>query len=100
MSTIRNNALKYRIEIAMQALLQTFKRYIKHATTVGASSWLTATPVRRKHYHINSDEFSDAIFIQYGLTPSDLHNSTCIYGQMGNIAHLLSCQKGDLPIQM
>ena len=79
-------------EIALD-LDEKTQRLVKCAQEKGASSWLSALPLKRMGYSINKQEFRDAISLRYGWTISDMP-SYCACGKKNSIDHVMICLKG------
>ena len=63
------------------------------ASEKGASSWLSALPLKSLGYTLNKQEFRDAICLRYGWAVP----STPIYcgcGEKNSFDHILVCKKG------
>ena len=72
-------------------------RAIELAKEKGASSWLTAIPLREYGFNLHKSAFRDAIALSYGWTPADLPTS-CVCGSRFSVEHALSCPRGAFPI--
>ena len=72
-------------------------RAIELAEEKGASSWLTAIPLREYGFNLHKSGFRDAIALRYGWTPADLPTS-CVCGSRFSVEHALSCPRGAFPI--
>ena len=72
-------------------------RAIELAEEKGASSWLTAIPLREYGFNLHKSAFRDAIALRYGWTPADLPTS-CVCGSRFSVEHALSCPRGAFPI--
>ena len=59
----------------------------------GASSWLSALPLKKLGYVINKQEFQDAVCLRYGwrIPETPAH---CGCGQRNSFDHILICKKG------
>ena len=59
----------------------------------GASSWLSALPLKRLGYVLNKQEFRDAICLRYGwhIPKTPAH---CGCGATNSFDHILTCKKG------
>ena len=75
----------------------TLLRAIELAEEKGASSWLTAIPLREYGFNLHKSAFRDAIALRYGWTPVDLPTS-CVCGSRFSVEHALSCPSGAFPI--
>ena len=62
----------------------------------GASTWLTALPLKEHSFALHRAAFHDAMSLRYGWPPSDLP-SKCEYGNNFTIDHALPCAKGGFP---
>ena len=69
------------------------KRLLEAACEKGASSWLSALPLKRYGYVINKQEFQDAISLRYGwpIAGTPKH---CACGTLNSVDHILICKKG------
>ena len=66
------------------------KRLIEAASEKGASSWLSALPLKRYGYVVNKVEFRDAVCLRYGWAiPNTPKHCGC--GAENSIDHLLTC---------
>ena len=59
----------------------------------GASSWLSALPLKKHSFLLDKQSFWDALYIRYSL-PLKRLPSRCVCGAAFNINHALSCPKG------
>ena len=59
----------------------------------GASTWLTALPLKEEGYTINKNCFLDLLRLRYGRQLQRLP-TTCEYGARFTMDHALSCKKG------
>ncbi len=72
-------------------------RAIELAEETGASSWLTALPLREYGFVLHKGAFRDAMALRYGWTPAGLP-TTCVCGSRFSVEHALSCPRGAFPI--
>ena len=63
------------------------------AAEKGASSWLTALPLKEYGYLLNKQQFSDAIALRYNLSLKDCPK-TCACGKNYSANHALTCKLG------
>lgn len=63
------------------------------ATMKGASSWLSALPLKSENYALNKREFYDAIRMRYRWKLKFLP-TICVCGKRFTIDHAMSCVKG------
>ena len=59
----------------------------------GASSWLTALPLREAGFSLSKQEFRDALAIRYNISMKVLPE-TCACGSEFACDHTTSCKKG------
>ena len=64
----------------------------------GASTWLTALPLKEYGFDLSKEEFWDALCLRYGWRPLDLP-LTCVCGAPFSIDHSLTCHYGGLITQ-
>ncbi len=69
------------------------KKYIEATREKGASSWLTALPIKSLGFVLNKQEFRDALCLRYNWLISDIPKF-CGCGAKNDIVHILSCKKG------
>ena len=93
MMKAKEEALKLEHESVMIELDIKAKRLLEAACEKGASSWLSALPLRRLGYIMNKQEFRDAIRLRYGWSiPGTPKHCAC--GQLNSVDHILICKKG------
>ena len=66
------------------------------ASEPGASSWLTALPIKEHGFVLHKGAFCDALCLHYGWTPLHLP-SHCVCGSNMSIEHALNCKCGGFP---
>ena len=76
-----------------ESLTAKMKSCLEIAQSNGASSWLTALPIKDEGFHLNKREFWDAICIRYDW-PIPFLPSTCVCNKPFDVSHALSCKKG------
>ena len=69
------------------------KRAIELAKEKGASTWLTALPLKSMGYILNKQEFRDSISLRYGWTINDILKH-CACGKKNEVNHSLDCKQG------
>ena len=69
------------------------QRAFEQATHKGASSWLSALPLKALGYCLNKAEFRDSICLRYNWKIKDVHNF-CACGAKNDIDHVMTCKKG------
>ena len=67
------------------------------ASEKGASSWLSALPLRKNSFDLSKSDFRDALCLRYGWQLSRMP-SHCVCGKQFNTEHVLSCPNGGLPM--
>ena len=61
----------------------------------GASSWLLALPIQEQGFHLNKEEFWDALHLHYGWNLLNIP-SHCVCGVSFTSNHAMVCQHGGL----
>ena len=69
------------------------KHYMQQAKERGASSWLTALPLKSQGYILNKREFRDSVCLRYGWRLPDIP-LTCACGKRNDVDHSLICNLG------
>ena len=59
-------------------------------------AWIFVVPSKLNSMELGAQEWSDAIFMQYGIKPMDLPQNCDIYGVKLSISHTLDRKKGCL----
>jgi len=77
-------------------LTTSLKKCVDMAREKGASSWLSAIPIRKHGYALHKCAFTDAICFRYGWRPANLPTN-CVCGKPFTIEHSLSCSFGGFP---
>jgi len=67
-------------------LASSLRKCVEIAREKGASSWLSALPVRKHGYALHKREFIDAICLRYGWRPANLP-ANCVCGKPLTIEH-------------
>ncbi len=83
---------KKRSEI-VEELNELEKLQLDLASEKGASTWLTALPLKSFGYLLNKQEFTDAICLRYNLKIKDTAK-VCVCGDINTLNHSLICKKG------
>ena len=78
-----------------QKMIAEAKRTNDAHRETGASNWLTSLPLEELDYHLNKQQFWDAIRIRYNWALSNLP-AECVCGKKFDISHAMSCKKGGL----
>ena len=69
----------------VKALLSTEQqRILECFSEKGSSNWLTALPLKKYNFHLNKQEFRDAVYLRYSISLPKLP-STCVCGQSSYI---------------
>ena len=69
------------------------RRRVEMAQEVGASNWLTTLPLKAKGFHLNKQEFVDALALRYGWPVESLPQQ-CTCGTPFDATHAMVCKKG------
>ena len=72
--------------------------FISIAMEKGASSWLTAIPIKDLGFDLNKAQFWDAIKLRYDWEITDLP-SVCVCGEAFSVDHAMICRRGGFVIQ-
>ena len=92
-SESRRNFYKHKREEILPELNDVQRLQLDLGAEKGASSWLTALPIQAFGYHLNKQEFNDALALRYNFTIKD-SSRKCVCGKPNTINHLLICKKG------
>lgn len=79
-------------------LPESTKRAVDLAMEKGASSWLTAIPIKDLGFDLNKAQFWDAIKLRYDWEITDLP-SVCVCGEAFSVDHAMICRRGGFVIQ-
>ena len=85
--------LKNKAEELKLMMIESEIRYFEAAQEKGASSWLSALPLRKLGYTLNKQEFRDAICLRYGWKIKGVPK-VCSCGKQNDTDHALICHKG------
>ena len=85
--------LKARYDILFNKADQRLKNHLEQAKERGASSWLTALPLKVLNYVLNKQEFQDGIQLRYGWSVKGMP-AYCSCGKKNSIYHALDCKLG------
>ena len=88
---------KENTEAVEQSLSPPTLRALIQAQEKGASSWLSAMPLKDLGFNLNKGEFHDAIAIRYN-SPLQSLPSMCPCGHRFNLDHALNCKRGGFVI--
>ena len=72
------------------------QKAVELAKEKGASTWLTALPLKEYGFSLHKAAFHDAMALRYGWSPSNLP-SKCDCGSNFTVEYALSCAKGGFP---
>ena len=90
--TLKADNTKSKIESIDASLNPELLRLTQQARDKGASSWLSAIPLKDQGLTLNKQEFRDSLRLRYNLPLQDLP-STCACRELFNVSHALSCKK-------
>ena len=91
--SLRRNQQKELLTELQSRMSMEQKRANDIACETGASNWLTTLPFEERGFHLNKQEFWDAIRLRFGWPITRLP-SKCPCGAAFDISHSLSCKKG------
>ena len=93
MNQSKNDAFRAEYEAIAETMNEKGKRLLLAAQEKGASSWLSALPLRKRGYVLNKQEFRDALCLRYGwqIPNTPVH---CGCGSDNSLDHILTCKKG------
>ena len=69
------------------------QRILEQHSEPGASSWLSALPLRDHGFDLNKGEFRDALSLRYNNKPKNLP-AKCPCGESFDVTHALDCKRG------
>lgn len=75
----------------------TLQRAMDLGTEKGASTWLTALPLKEQGFTLNKQEFQDVLCLRYGWQLRNLP-SHCVCGSVFSTDHSMTCSHGGLTI--
>ena len=98
---VKKVAIKQAKELELKAQLQQIsdrsslikQKIILLNCEKGASSWLSALPLKCLGYCLNKQEFRDSICLRYGWSIPNVPRF-CVCGKKNDIDHSLSCKRG------
>ena len=89
----KESVLKEELQQVLLLLDESKQKALELASEKGASSWLSALPLKQMGYLLNKQEFRDSLLLRYGLqiphTPL-----YCGCGSPNSLNHTLVCMKG------
>ena len=68
-------------------------RLLEAITEKGASSWLTAMPIKEHGFYLSKQVFWDTVYLRYGIQVPRLPIN-CVCGKSFNVEHALTCKTG------
>ena len=71
----------------------TMKRNLEQLALPGASSWLSALPLKEQGFNLNKSEFQDALNIRYDRVLKNLP-SKCACDKKFDLTHAMNCTRG------
>ena len=80
-------------ECARSIIPENERRLFDEISSRGASSWLTALPLKEHGFVLNKQQFHDALLLRYNL-PFQNTPLSCACGKVNTIEHCLSCALG------
>ena len=94
----RDDDLKGKLEELKVSLPAKTQRAVDLACEKGASSWLTAIPLKDMNFDLSKREFRDALRLRYDWPIPD-SPSVCVCGCSFTVDHAMICQRGGLIIR-
>ena len=94
----KDDDLKGKLEELKVSLPVRTQRAVDLACEKGASSWLTAIPLKDMNFDLSKREFRDAMRLRYDWPIPD-SPSVCVYDCSFTVDHAMICQRGGLVIQ-
>ena len=94
----RDDDLKRKLEELKVSLPAKTQRAVDLACEKGASSWLTAIPLKDMNFDLSKREFRDALRLRYDWPIPD-SPSVCVCGCSFTVDHAMICQRWGLIIQ-
>ena len=94
----KDDDIKEKLEQFKTSLPRRTRRAVDLAREKGASSWLTAIPLKEMNFDLSKREFRDALRLRYDWAIPD-SPSVCVCGCDFNADHAMICQRGGLIIQ-
>eukprot|EP00794_Sanderia_malayensis_P021051 gene21051-23106_t len=85
--------LKQRYKPIYERCGLSLQRHLEQAKEPGASSWLTALPLKSLNYILSKREFQDSVCLRYGWTIKDMP-TYCGCGERNSVNHSLDCKVG------
>ena len=93
LSCENENEIKNEFKEVCERVDEKTKRLLLCAQEKGASSWLSALPIKKLGYSLNKREFRDAVALRYGWQIPDTP-VLCGCGDDNTIDHILTCKRG------
>ena len=94
----KDDDLKGKLEELKISLPVRAQRAVDLASVKGASSWLTAIPLKDMNFDLRKSEFRDAMRLRYDW-PIPYSPSVCVCGCSFTVDHTMIYQRGGLVIQ-
>ena len=89
----KEDFLKTRYDILFGKADQKLRNHLSQAVEKGASSWLTALPLKSLNYVLNKQESQDSIQLRYGWSIKGMP-TYCSCGEKNSVYHALDCKLG------
>ena len=87
------NSIREAHKVLTQTLSEDLQRSIELNSEKGASVWLTSLPLSEQGFHLNAQEFRDALCLRYGWRVQNIA-TYCACGHKNDVNHALICKKG------
>ena len=92
----QNLRLKEHAKELQNNLTTSLQRSVELSQEKGASTWLTALPIKEHGFALHKAAFRDALSLRYGW-PLQNTPSHCTCGQPFSVEHALTCKTGGFP---
>ena len=89
----RNEKYEEMKKEVLETMAESSRLMLELAAEKGASSWLTALPIKEFGYLLNRQQFTDALCLRYNLTLKDCPK-VCACGGDYSVNHALICKLG------
>ena len=89
----KDEFLSQRFKMLYNGSSHLLKNHLNQAREKGASTWLSALPLKDLNYVLNKQEFQDSIRLRYGWKIQGVP-SKCACGHANSVYHSLDCKLG------
>ena len=92
-SSENHKPLEQKAEGIYKLLLPSLQRCFDQAREKGSSSWLSALPIADHGFHLNKEEFRDALCLRYDWSLTNVPQH-CNCGKLFSVDHAMTCHLG------